>query len=126
MSRVVPQGDPFEFQLVYGLRSIAASRTGDVHAAEENYKALKNAMSKRADEDTRLEDYRRQEVEAWLAFAKRDGKKALKLMRSAANTQDQEDNGEFTVPAREMLADMLLELLFHTKHKVLPLPLAPH
>jgi tetratricopeptide (TPR) repeat protein len=31
-------------------------------------------------------------------------------MRSAANTQDQEDSGDFTVPAREMLADMLMEL----------------
>jgi len=105
-----PQGDPFEFQLVYALRSIAAARTGDPHLAEENYKDLKKAMKQKRGRDTRLEDYRRQEVEAWVAFAKDDKKKALKLMRSAANKQDQEDNGDFTVPAREMLADMLMEL----------------
>jgi tetratricopeptide (TPR) repeat protein len=105
-----PQGDPFEFQLVYALRSIAAARTGDVKAAEENYKDLKKAMKQKVGRDTRLEDYRRQEVEAWVAFAKGDSKKALKLMRSAADKQDQEDSGDFTVPAREMLADMLMEL----------------
>jgi len=105
-----PQGDPFEFQLVYALRSIAAARTGDLHAAEENYKDLKKAMKQKRGRDTRLEDYRRQEVEAWVAFAKDDKKKALKLMRSAANKQDQEDTGDFTVPAREMLADMLMEM----------------
>ncbi|MGB9121098.1 MAG: hypothetical protein WCE73_10800 [Candidatus Angelobacter sp.] len=106
-----PQGDAFEFQLVYALRSIAAARTGDPHAAEENYKNLKSAIKKqKRGRDSRLEDYRRQEVEAWVAFAKGDNKKALKLMRSAANKQDQEDSGDFTVPAREMLADMLMEL----------------
>ena len=67
-------------------------------------------MKQKHGRDTRLEDYRRQEVEAWLAFAKDDKKKALKLMRSAADKQDQEDSGDFTVPAREMLADMLMEL----------------
>ncbi len=108
---VAPQGDAFEFQLVYALRATAAARTGDPHAAEENYKNLKSAMKKqKRGRDTRLEDYRRQEVEAWIAFAKGDNKKALKLMRSAANKQDQEDSGDFTVPAREMLADMLMEL----------------
>jgi len=105
-----PQGDPFEFQLVYALRSIAAARTADRRAAEENYKDLKKAMKQKRGRDTRLEDYRRQEVEAWVAFAKSDNKKALKLMRSAADKQDQEDTGDFTVPAREMLADMLIEL----------------
>ena len=105
-----PQGDPFEFQLVYALRAIAAARVGDRHAADENYKNLKNAMKQKRGRDTRLEDYRRQEVEAWVAFAKGDNKKAVKLMRAAADKQDQEDSGDFTVPAREMLGDMLLEM----------------
>lgn len=105
-----PQGDAFEFQLVYALRSIAAARTGDFKTAEENYKNLKKAMKQKRGRDTRLEDDRRQEVEAWVAFAKDDKKKALKLMRSAANKQDQEDSGDFTVPAREMLGDLLMEL----------------
>jgi tetratricopeptide (TPR) repeat protein len=105
-----PQGDPFEFQLVYALHSIAAARIGDRHEAEENYKNLKKSLKQKRGRDTRLEDYRRQEVEAWLAFAKGDNKKAVKLMRFAAEKQDKEDSGDFTVPAREMLADLLMEL----------------
>jgi tetratricopeptide (TPR) repeat protein len=57
-----------------------------------------------------LEDYRRQEVEAWVAFVQGDSKRAVKLMRAAAEKQDKEDFGDFTVPAREMLADLLMEL----------------
>ena len=108
---LAPQGDPFEFQLVYALHAIAAARTGDRHEAEENYKNLKKAMEQKHGHgrDT-LEDYRRQEVEAWVAFAKGDNKKAVKLMRAAAAKQDDEDSGDFTVPAREMLADLLMEL----------------
>lgn len=106
---LAPQGDTFEFQLVYALHAIAAARTGEAHVAEENYKNLKRAMKQKVGKD-HLEDYRRQEVEAWVAFAKGDNKKAVKLMRAAAAKQDQEDSGDFTVPAREMLADLLMEL----------------
>jgi tetratricopeptide (TPR) repeat protein len=105
------QGDAFDLQLIYALRCIAAARTGDRQAAEENYKNLKKALKQKSGRDARLEDYRRQEVEAWVSFAKGDNKKALKRMRAAADQQDKEDAGGFDVPAREMLADMLME--FH-------------
>ncbi len=57
-----------------------------------------------------MEDFRRQEVEAWVDFAKGKRDKAVKRMRAAADKQDNDDPGGFNVPAREMLADMLLEL----------------
>lgn len=106
---LVPRGDPFEYQLVCALRSIAAAHTGDRQVAEENYRNLKKSVKQKTGKD-HLEDYRRQEVEAWVAFAKGDNKKAVKLMRAAANKQDAEDSGDFTVPAREMLADLFMEL----------------
>jgi tetratricopeptide (TPR) repeat protein len=105
-----PQGDAFDLQLIYALRAIAAARTGDRQAAEENYKSLKKALKQKSGRDARLEDYRRQEVEAWVSFAKGEPEKAVKRMRTAADKQDKEDPGGFTVPAREMLADMLMEL----------------
>jgi tetratricopeptide (TPR) repeat protein len=105
-----PQGDAFDLQLIYALRSIAAARTGDHKAAEDNFKNLKKALKQKSGRDARLEDYRRQEVEAWVSFAKGEHEKAVKRMRTAADKQDKEDPGGFTVPAREMLADMLMEL----------------
>ena len=52
----------------------------------------------------------RGEMVAWVDFA--GGKKddALKHMREAADLQDKVGQAEVDIPAREMLADMLLEL----------------
>jgi tetratricopeptide (TPR) repeat protein len=50
------------------------------------------------------------EVSAWTAFAEGDEAGALRLMRESADLQDKVGQGEVDIPAREMLADMLLEL----------------
>jgi tetratricopeptide (TPR) repeat protein len=50
------------------------------------------------------------EVQAWLAFAEKRNEDALKQMRAVADTQDKVGKQEVDIPAREMLADMLLEL----------------
>lgn len=49
------------------------------------------------------------EVAGWAAFAQGDSSKALTEMRAAADVQDKVGQGEVDIPAREMLADMLLE-----------------
>jgi tetratricopeptide (TPR) repeat protein len=50
------------------------------------------------------------EMRAWAAFAENDAAQALAQMREASDLQDQAGQGEVDIPAREMLADMLLEL----------------
>jgi tetratricopeptide (TPR) repeat protein len=50
----------------------------------------------------------RGEVLAWTAFAAGQQDEALKNMRSAADLQDKVGQQEVDIPAREMLADMLL------------------
>ncbi len=47
---------------------------------------------------------------AWVAFAGGNAAEALKQMRGSADLQDKVGQGEVDIPAREMLADMLLEL----------------
>ncbi len=51
----------------------------------------------------------RDEVQAWLAFAEKKNDDAVKQMRAVADTQDKVGKAEVAIPAREMLADMLLE-----------------
>ncbi|HLN50307.1 MAG TPA: hypothetical protein VK251_12460 [Steroidobacteraceae bacterium] len=51
----------------------------------------------------------RGEVLAWTAFANGDQAEALTQMRASADLQDKVGQGEVDIPAREMLADMLLE-----------------
>jgi tetratricopeptide (TPR) repeat protein len=50
------------------------------------------------------------EMLAWAAFAEGSAADALKVMRESADLQDKVGQGEVDIPAREMLADMLLEL----------------
>jgi tetratricopeptide (TPR) repeat protein len=52
----------------------------------------------------------RGEMLAWIAYAQGTSSEALALMRESADLQDQVGQGEVDIPAREMLADMLLEL----------------
>ncbi len=50
------------------------------------------------------------EAEAWLAFAKGKSDEAIVELRAAAAHQDKGGGESVSVPAREMLADMLVEL----------------
>lgn len=50
------------------------------------------------------------EAHAWLVFLQGKGDEAAKMLRAVAEKQDTEGKGEVEPPAREMLADMLLEM----------------
>jgi tetratricopeptide (TPR) repeat protein len=51
----------------------------------------------------------RGEMLGWVAFAEGNTAEAVKRMRDAADLQDEVGQGEVDIPAREMLADILLE-----------------
>ncbi len=51
----------------------------------------------------------RDEMVAWVAYAEGDEAEALRSMRAAADLQDKVGQGEVDIPAREMLANMLLD-----------------
>ena len=54
-------------------------------------------------------DTDRDEIRAWVAFAEGKNDDAAKTMRAVADKQDAHGKGEVEIPAREMLADILLE-----------------
>src|ERR1700687_5608726 len=101
----------------YWARAIGAARSGDVAAAESDVKELTQLV---ADREKRSEksgytaptekatDLR--EAEAWQAFAKGKPEDALQELRAAADRQDKNGGESVGIPAREMLADMLLDL----------------
>jgi tetratricopeptide (TPR) repeat protein len=100
--------------ITYWARTIGSARMGDVEATRRNVQKFNEA-----EETTRKSKYAytlegprtsRGEVDAWLAFAEKRNDDALRLMRQVADTQDKLGKGEVDIPAREMLADMLLEL----------------
>jgi len=110
-------GAPPETQtLTYWARTIAA---GHLHQAEQaradlvEYDSLEEQVKKGRHAyfaDSTGARIARGEMLAWIAFAEGKSADALKHMRESADLQDKVGQGEVDIPAREMLADMLLEL----------------
>ena len=100
--------------ITYWARTIASARMGDLDATRRNAQQFDQAV-----EGTRKSKYAyvldgpnssSGEVHAWLAFAEKHNDEAVRQMRQVADVQDKLGKGEVDIPAREMLADMLLEL----------------
>jgi tetratricopeptide (TPR) repeat protein len=110
-------GAPPESQtLTFWARAVAAGHLRDAQQARASVAGYDELVAKIkkgrhayfADStSTRIE---RGEMLAWAAFAENNAADALQLMRDAADLQDKVGQGEVDIPAREMLADMLLEL----------------
>lgn len=106
---------PAHIQMItYWARTIASAHMGDVDATRKNAQKFDEAEeATRNSKDAYVLEGPRSasgEVHAWLAFAEKKNDEALKQMREVADTQDRHGKQEVDIPAREMLADMLLEL----------------
>src|ERR1700677_2696839 len=101
-------------RITFWARTIGSARMGDVEAPRRNVQKFKDAVwaTRKSTVAYVLEgpQIARDEVNAWLAFAEKRNDDAVKLMRQVADTQDKVGKKEVDIPAREMLADMLLEL----------------
>jgi tetratricopeptide (TPR) repeat protein len=111
-----PSADaPPDVQLVtcWG-RAVAAGHLRDAVAAQDalkHYEELLEATRKgpRSYIVNSLKD-EHQLVQAWAAYAAGNSDDAVRLLRAVADNQDKVGKAETELPAREMLADMLLEL----------------
>jgi tetratricopeptide (TPR) repeat protein len=101
----------------YWARAIGAARSGDVPGAEADVKELTQLVAER-EARARKSGYNvptekasdLREAEAWLALAKGKLEEGLAELRAAADRQDKDGGESVGIPAREMLADMLMEL----------------
>ena len=104
-------------EMTFWARAIGAARSGDVAGAEsalKDFTALVAEDEKRSQKEGYSASKEKRsdlaEAEAWLAFAKGKSDEALAELRSAADRQDKNGGESVGIPAREMLADMLMEL----------------
>lgn len=104
--------------IVHLARGLGAARNGDIAAARHELKQLEAiptrlAQANEADWATPTEVARR-EVAAWVARAEGKNDEAVKLMVAAADLEDSTEKQPVTpgpvLPARELLADLLLDL----------------
>jgi hypothetical protein len=109
---------PWARSIVHFARGIGAARSGQLELARAELSVLRS-LAKRLDPST-LPYWREQvfvhgdAVASWIELAEGRGEAALRLARAAADREDAVDKHPVTpgevVPARELLADMLLEL----------------
>jgi tetratricopeptide (TPR) repeat protein len=102
--------------ITYWARAIGSAQMGDVEATRHNVKLFDDAEdavrhSKYAYTlQGRKSSSSHDEVHAWLALLEHRNDEAVQLMRGVADRQDQTGKAEVDIPAREMLADMLLKI----------------
>jgi tetratricopeptide (TPR) repeat protein len=108
---------PFTEAMTHFARAVGAVRSGDAAAAKRDVQELARIVEAlKAAKDA----YWAVEVEvqrlggaAWVAYAQGNREEALTLMRAAADLEDKSEKAAVSpgrlVPARELLADMLLE-----------------
>lgn len=100
---------------IYWARVIAAGHlhlAQQAHGAWAAYEGLLEEIEKSSQAyavHSTAAEVRRGEMLAWVAFADGDRVQATRQMREAADLQDKVGQGEVDIPAREMLADMLLD-----------------
>jgi hypothetical protein len=109
----VAGGLPADREVTYWARGIGAARGGDLTQAHADLRELKALQEKfTADKKTESaeateQDYR--QVEAWILHAEGEDDKATAILRKMADKDDLLGDEPQSIPAREMLADMLLE-----------------
>ena len=101
-------------KVAYWAHAIAAGHLHDAPAAQDalkHYEDLLEAMRKgpRSYLVSSLQD-EHQLVQAWANYAAGNSHDALRQLRAVADDEDKAGKGETALPAREMLADMLLDL----------------
>ena len=103
--------------VTYFARVIGAARSGDVAGARASLDKLKTAIAARQAHNKQMgnsgypgEALDQMEAEAWLAVAEGNTGAALQGIQRAVKREQEEGVSYDRVPAREMKADMLLEL----------------
>jgi tetratricopeptide (TPR) repeat protein len=103
----------------YLARGIGAARSGDANGAATDLDKLREVHAAQQAEMKQQgygmhpgagESVSEEEVGAWIAFAQAKNDDAVKQMRAAADREDSAGVDSLTMPAREMLGDLLMEL----------------
>jgi hypothetical protein len=102
-----------DHDITYWARAIGAARSGDLTQAHKDLLEIENLRQKAlADKkpdsaEGRQQDY--QEAEAWILHAEGEDDKAAAILRTIADKNDKLGDEPESIPAREMLADLMLE-----------------
>jgi tetratricopeptide (TPR) repeat protein len=110
----VSGAEPADHAITYWARAIGAIHSGNLEQARKDIQELQSIHKTLADgRKAFLADLvgdAAKEAQAWMDFAEGKRDAALTAMRGFAEKEEAEGSEPGTLPAREMLADMLLEM----------------
>jgi tetratricopeptide (TPR) repeat protein len=107
-----PNAETYNQAITCWAQAVAAGHLRDLATAQQAVKEYDSLLeSTKQGSHSYLAQYmstKHDEAHAWLSFVQGKNDEALGLLRAVADKQDVEGKGEVELPAREMLADMLL------------------
>jgi tetratricopeptide (TPR) repeat protein len=100
--------------VVYWARAIGSARSGDLSAARKDLEEIATVKAKLIEQKKtefvdNIEQDRR-EAEAWVDHAEGKNDEATKILRTIAEKEEAQGDEPLAIPAREMLADMLVDM----------------
>jgi predicted Zn-dependent protease len=109
----VPGALDGDLDVTYWARAIGAARAGDLTQAHKDLREFETLRQKALTEKkTELAEAMQQDydqAEAWILHAEGEDDKAATMLRTLADKNDKIGHEPEEIPAREMLADLLLE-----------------
>jgi len=111
----VPEAQTGDSAITYWARAIGAARTGNLKQAREDIAHLERVhqelLAKKKKGFAEAVENGKTEAAAWLHHAEGNNDAALAALRTLAAKQESTgESSESGIPAREMLADMLLDM----------------
>jgi len=110
----VPEAHDGVNSITHWARAIGAARNGNVADARKDVaeiEAIHNSvLGKKKMDVAESVEQDRQEAAAWVAHAEGNNDEAIKTLRTIAEKEEAEGDEPLAIPAREMLADMLIEM----------------
>jgi len=111
---LVPDADLGDNSVTYWARAIGEARSGNVAAARQDIATIASIHTTLVKEKKSLYaegvEEEQREASAWADHAEGKNDAALQTLRSIAENQEANGDEPLAVPAREMLADMLVDL----------------
>ena len=105
-----PTGD---YAITYWARAIGAARSGNLKQAHNDLEEIENVrqklMAEKRTDSAEAAEQDHQEAAAWIAHGEGKDDEAIATLRKLADKNDKLGNEPRGIPAREMLADLLLE-----------------
>ncbi len=100
--------------ITYWARAIGSARAGDLAAARKDAAEIAaihaNLLKQKKTSTAEGVEQDHQEAVAWIAHAEGNDDEAIKILRAVAEKEEAEGDEPLAIPAREMLADLMLEM----------------